>query len=346
MSASVRDFLTFNGFDPAAGVRHLLPPAVGGSVRYLFTHNDRLLPNQQLNRYGQLVSNSRLFNLIMQNDGDLALYRTHFSRMLWASNTSGVPADHVIMQADGNLVAYSAGDVSHWETGTAGHPGAMVVLQDDGNAVVYDAAGSPQWASNTVQDLSSTTIQYADASGYQYDETSESWKQTCTAFPCFAALQWPGYSTLVVDGEVIDGQPIVIQLWKGTCQKLFKGLPGGIGAEVGVYRRMPGRARPTSLPFLPRAVASAILQAISRLSDDELWWPFPELGTMIEFTLTNPSTGEPFFSAGPELTYWQNKWMDSGSYAQYGEDQQGQIPSSPTGYVLNYRINGKSYPAW
>jgi hypothetical protein len=57
-------------------------------------------------------------------------------------------------------------------------------------------------------------------------------------------------------------------------------------------------------------------------------------------------TQQTFFSAGPEVTYWMNKWMFTGSYTQYDNDQGGQIPSSPNDYVLTYRINGKSYPAW
>jgi hypothetical protein len=346
---SLRQFLQSNRFDPAAGVGHLLPTAVEGSVRYLFTNLDRLLPSQQLNAYGELVSNSRLFNLILRSDGNLVLYRTHFDRALWASNTNQKPIDRTLMQPDGNLVALSIQGVSYWETGTSGHPGASVVLQDDGNLVIYDNANSPHWASNTVQDLSSPTCQYADASGYEYDETSEQWKQLCTAFPCFALLEWPGYSTQVVE-DTIDGQPVVIQLWKGNCEK-FLGLqsfPGGIGAEVGVYHRVPGRARPSlqTLSFLPAPLAAFIVASIAPLTDDQLWWAFPELSTKITFTLTNPVTNQTFFTAGAEVTYWLNKWMNNGSYTKYQTDQGKQTPASATDYLLDYKINGKSYPRW
>jgi len=284
----------------------------------------------------------------MQEDGNLVLFRTHFGRALWASNTNQRPVNHTIMQADGNLVAYSSGGVPFWNTGTYGHPGAWVLLKDDGNLVVYDHANNPLWASNTVQDLSSPTIQYTDGLGYEYDETSESWKQLCTDFPSFAALQWGGYSTNVVEGYAIDGHPVVIQLWKGLCQK-FLGLPqfpGGIGAEVGVYRRIRGRTLPTSLSFLPPAFANFILSKIETLIEDQLWWAFPELGTKIEFTLTNPVTNQTFFSAGAEVTYWLNKWMSERSYAKYQSDQGNQTPSSYTDYRLDYRINNKSYPPW
>jgi hypothetical protein len=328
-----------------------LPSAARGSLRYLLRnfvfYANRLQPYQQLDINDQLLSDNGFLNLILQADGNLVLYRTEFGHALWASNTEGLPVDHVIMQGDGNLVAYSAHGTAYWATATDGHPGAWAFLQDDGNFVVYGSGNNALWASNTVQDFNSPTFQYTDASGYQYNETSERWKQLCTAFPCFLALQWPGYATQVRE-DIIDGQPVVIQLWKGDCQK-FLGLqqfPGGIGAEVGVYHRMPGRARPTSLPFLPPPFAAFILASIGTLTDDQLWWAFPELNTRVAFTLTNPVTNQTFFNAGTETTYWLNKWMNDGSYTKYQSDQGNQTPSSTTDYLLDYRINGNSYPRW
>jgi hypothetical protein len=155
--------------------------------------------------------------------------------------------------------------------------------------------------------------------------------------------------TQVVE-DTIDGQAVVIQLWKGTCQK-FLGLadfPGGIGAEVGVYHRVPGRARPTlsSLSFLPSPFAAFIVTTIATLTDDQLWWAFPELNTQIDFALTNPVTNQLFFNAGSETTYWLNKWMDDDSYETYQNNQGGQTPASPTDYLLGYRINGSPFPSW
>jgi len=236
---SLRQFLVQNKFDPAAGVRRLLPSAANGSLRYLLAnfvfYANGLQTYQQLNINDQLVSNNGHLNLLMQRDGNLVLYRTMFGQALWSSNTVGQQVTHTIMQADGNLVAYTASGTADWATGTQGHPGAYAMLQDDGNFVVYDAANNALWASNTLPDFNSPTFQYTDASGYNYDETSENWKQVCTAFPCFALLQWPGYATQVIDSMggqplMINGQPVVIQLWKGTCQKFLGGLgnfPGG-----------------------------------------------------------------------------------------------------------------------
>jgi hypothetical protein len=354
---SLRQFLKQNRFDGAAGIRRLLSGSPPGGLRHFMTtfvsYPDRLQTYQQLDNSDELFSNNGLLNLTMQADGNLVLYRTQFGRALWASNTAGEPVTHTIMQADGNLVAYSANGTAYWRSGTAGHPSVRAVMQDDGNFVVYDPNSEALWASNTVQDFNSPAFQYADASGYLYDETSERWKQLCTAFPCFALLQWPGYETRVLDnlnGQplTISGRPVVIQLWKGTCQK-FLGLPnfpGGIGAEVGVYHRVPGRARPTldSLSFLPAPFAAFIVGAIANLTDDQLWWAFPELNAQLTLTLTNPVTNQTFFTAGSETTYWLNKWMDDDSYESYQTGNQ--TPNSPTDYLLDYTINGISFARW
>jgi hypothetical protein len=329
---------------------------------------DRLQANQNLGFNDELFSNNGWFRLVMQTDGNLVLYRTQVGWPLWASNTAGQPVSQAVMGADGNFVAATPVGTPRWASGTSGYPGAWVVMQDDGNLVVYDAANVPRWASHTVQDLVSPTIRYSDPAGYGYNETSESWKALCNSLPCFAALQWPGYATAVID-DVIDGHAVVIQLWKGWCPKFlgFAGVqafPGGVGAEVGIYRRIPGRVRPTSLPFVPPPLATVILTALASLADNELWWPFPELGAELEFTLINPVTNQPFFSARPETSYWLAKWMNDDSYEKYRRDRttirwlrlpwlpgwfphiSSQTPSSPVDYQLDYTINGKSYSRW
>jgi hypothetical protein len=321
---------------------------------------NKLLPNQQLAVGQQLVSTNGRVNLIMQGDGNLVLYRTMFGKPLWASNTNGRPATRAVMQTDGNFVVYSASNVPFWATATNGFPGASITLQDDGNLVVYDAAGRARWASNTVQNFQSPTFGYGDARGYTYVETSESWKELCRVLPCFDALQWPDYASKHVD-DVIDGQPVVIQLWKGWCQKFLgiQSFPGGIGAEVGVYRRIPGHARPTSLPFLPPVIASRVLSLIAGFTDSQLWWPFPELGARVEFTLVNPVNNTTFFHAGTETTYWLAQWMNDGSYSRYQRDQgrrwgwlppwwpgNSRTPFFSADYWLDYKVNGKAYPRW
>lgn len=305
---------------------------------------DRLLPNQSLEVGDQLVSKNGWLKLVLQRDGNLALYRVQTDVALWASNTGGRAATKLSMQGDGNLVLSSVGGAAFWASGTEGHAGASVVLQDDGNLVVLDATARPIWATNTVQSFDTPTIGSVDGAGLSYVETSEAWKKLCQFLPCFTALQWPGYATSVLDGDPIDGQPVVIQLWKGWCQK-FLGLhsfPGGIGAEVGIYRRIPGKLKPTSLPFLPAPLEAFVLGHIANLRDDELWWPAPELNARLEFSLINPVLDQPMFSTGPETSYWLTKWMDERSYVKYVLQSGGKVPVLPDRYILEYKINGRT----
>jgi hypothetical protein len=312
---------------------------------------DRLQVNQQLNANEELVSNNGWFRFLMANDGSFGIARVQTNLEVWAPPAVvGHPGGYVVMQGDGNFAAYAPDGTSYWDTHTAGHPGAsVVVLEDDGNLVVYDAANHPLWASNTAQDLLSPTIRYTGGMGYSFNETSESWKELCSGLPCFSGLQWPGYASDIVE-DVIDGQPVVIQLWKGSCPK-FLGLnafPGGVGAEIGVYHRIPGHVRPPPPPplLVVPQYTPKLVSALANLADHDLWWPFPTLGAEIEFTLINPNNNQPFFSAGPEKSYWLAKWMDPASYAKYQVDQGGNTPAQVETYILDYKINGINYPRW
>ena len=348
---SLSQYLQWSRFDASAGVRQLLRPDLAGSVRAFVCSQsprmaDRLMPGQRLVINDQLCSPGGQVSLIMQADGNLVLYRTHYRRALWATQTSR-PVNQAVMRRDGELVACSPDDVPRWASGTAGHSNSQLVVREDGNLVIYDQALCPLWASNTVQDYSSPTFGYTDADGYRYVEVSEAWKQMCTVFPCFDALQWPGYASTHVEAE-IDGQAVVFQLWKGRCQQFLgsTNFPGGVGAEIGVYRRIPGKIRPSSLPFPLDPVSLMIVEALATLNDTELWWPFPEIVREIEFSLINPETGQPFFSAGPETSYWLAKWMDEASYSAYQRDQGMRTPAATDDFLLEYSINGQRFPCW
>lgn len=220
-------------------------------------------------------------------------------------------------------------------------------LQALGNDASRELNSIMQAIDTVGKSLSNPTVSYTDSRGYSYVETSDNWKQLCTAFPCCNALQWPDYATYAFNTS-INNKPAVVQLWKGNCEK-FLGMsqfPGGIGAEVGVYRKIPGKVRPQALSFLPPQVASAILGPIRNLNDSQLWWAYPELNARIQFSLVNPITGQIFFSTGTETTYWLNRWMNPDSYDKYKRNQgNGKTPPSfqEVKYVLHYSINGKSY---
>jgi len=215
---------------------------------------------------------------------------------------------------------------------------------------------------------------------YLFVETSDWWKDMCSILPCFPALAWSGYLTKCID-TTINGHPVVIQLWKGWCQKFFgrSDFPGGIGAEVGIYRRISkvkhvvtvkpqpflrslkslkdyvhgektgGPRLPSSseLGFLPAEMKKQMLDALSHLKDGQFWWPYPELGTVIEWQLERPDTGQVFFRMPrPQTTYWCNRWMDPQSYNLFKADPKNNAyPSYFDGwrYRLRYKIIGQEY---
>jgi hypothetical protein len=205
-------------------------------------------------------------------------------------------------------------------------------------------------ANNPSSGIHWPVVRYADAGTYEYVETSDWWKDLCRALPCFSALQWPGYATQALSVTIND-RPVVIQLWKGWCPKFLglSGFPGGTGGEVGVYERVLGRAKPSTLDFLPPLIASFILGLLETLSNDQIWWPVTNSDFLsklsIEFELINPVTDEIFLRSGNELnTYWSNRWMDDASYAKYKAGSP--IPAQSTDYVLRFDINGEFRASW
>jgi len=197
---------------------------------------------------------------------------------------------------------------------------AAKIKQDDrqlvaGTEIVLSAVRNPVVYGTRVQ----------DGCRYQYDETSEEWKTACLPLPCSTAVQFPGYATAVIPGT-INGVAVIVQLWKGRCERLCGtrlNFPGGVGAEVGIYiKGQPG---------------------------DKMWWPapyvIPGFTTSISWHLVNPSTRKVFLDAPTQTTYWRNRWMTIQSYNLYQQNCNGLVPNY-TGYTLNYTINGAQQTAW
>lgn len=99
---------------------------------------DKLLPGQVISDNALLESGNRTYQLIMQADGNLVLYKKN-QGAIWSTSTSGSGV-WATMQSDGNLVVYSAASVALWNTQTGGTSGARLILQDDGNLVIYKDA--------------------------------------------------------------------------------------------------------------------------------------------------------------------------------------------------------------
>lgn len=99
---------------------------------------------------GDAISTQNRY-LIMQNDGNLVLYRFNNGQVgepLWATGTNWGHQHHTIFQEDGNLVVYDQWNNPLWASGTHGS-GSQLILQRDGNLVIYDSGGYAIWASAT-----------------------------------------------------------------------------------------------------------------------------------------------------------------------------------------------------
>jgi hypothetical protein len=129
---------------------HLLDPHIPASAAQPVAAST-LRAGEQL-APGHGISNSAM-TLVMQADGNLVAYlstgRQPYGPAVWSSNTSGHPGAYAVMQDDGNLVVQAPGGVVLWSTGTSGHPGAYAEFQTDGNLVVYLPSGSAAWSTGT-----------------------------------------------------------------------------------------------------------------------------------------------------------------------------------------------------
>lgn len=208
--------------------------------------------------------------------------------------------------------------------------------------------------------MPSLVINYIDSNRYKYVETSDELKTAASGLPCSLALQWRNYPTAIVE-DTIDGKAVVVQLWKGWCQQFLSAdeFPGGMGAEVGIYERVSGRGFPAEKPhpLIPDTMWN-LWRTASTHAGDDLWWPVAEQHE-VEFRLINPVNHQTFFDAGPQRTYWRNKWMDTDSYDDYQKStgkrwwwlpasfpKNSNAPALGQDYVLEYKINGKTYPRW
>ncbi|MFQ1003875.1 L,D-transpeptidase family protein [Modestobacter sp. SSW1-42] len=104
---------------------------------------DRLRPGQQLAAGQQLTSPGGRARAVMQADGNLVVYGAG-DRVFSATGTFAARS-RLAMQTDGNLVVYAPDGRAVWDSRTWGADGG-VALQDDGNLVFRRGDGSPAGA--------------------------------------------------------------------------------------------------------------------------------------------------------------------------------------------------------
>jgi hypothetical protein len=107
---------------------------------------ERVVRATSVLRPGQSWTSNRL-RLTLADDGDVVLRDQ--GRAVWKANTGGRDGEHLVFQADGNLVLYSRTGSTVWSSRTSGNNGATLVLRADGNVVISTTNNRTVWQTGT-----------------------------------------------------------------------------------------------------------------------------------------------------------------------------------------------------
>jgi hypothetical protein len=103
-----------------------------------------VLPSGSMLHAGQLLTSpTGRYKLVMQGDGNLVEYGPGAS-VMWAAGTNP-KGSYANMQADGNLVVYSATNQALFSSQTPGDDGAFLVLSDFGFLTLDTGGGVVKW---------------------------------------------------------------------------------------------------------------------------------------------------------------------------------------------------------
>ncbi|MEY2828340.1 MAG: hypothetical protein RIQ33_198 [Bacteroidota bacterium] len=107
-----------------------------------------LSAGQNLRTNNGMRSENGLFNVLLQSDGNLCVYKNG-DAFIWCSMTNAKGGNNLEMQTDGNLVLYGANHSPIWSTdtyrGTADKKGSRLVIENDGSLILYNANNKPVW---------------------------------------------------------------------------------------------------------------------------------------------------------------------------------------------------------
>jgi len=124
--------------------------ATVGPVIRPFGGTDHLFAGQTLRAGEYLSSPNGMYELRVQGDGNLVIYRVTSSVVpIWATGTNRFRDVWLGNQGDGNLVLYAPGPRPVWASGTNGRPASNLFMQNDGNLVLRAPGNVPIWATGT-----------------------------------------------------------------------------------------------------------------------------------------------------------------------------------------------------
>lgn len=138
--------------------------SIGANVKYgdPFLLTSVLSPNnstleQDVNLYqgNSIKSQNGQYIFNYQSDGNVCLYSTSGGGSIWCSAALHTPGN-LVVQGDGNLVAYDSGGIPRWSTGTPGQGVGpyKLIIQNDRNVVLTDSENTVLWNTQTATDNS------------------------------------------------------------------------------------------------------------------------------------------------------------------------------------------------
>jgi len=111
------------------------------------------------------------YKLVMEPNGNLALYRTKDNKLIWESKTTnkGVAPRRLFMRSDGNLAIYDGEKNLLWQTGytNIGDFKNSLEVTDDGNVILRRPKGEVVWSSKDTKKPSKPEV--ADGTIIQTD---------------------------------------------------------------------------------------------------------------------------------------------------------------------------------
>ena len=94
-------------------------------------------------------SNDRTFSMLSNG----VLQQRLSGNVVWATSTAGNTGAYAAVQADGNLVVYSAAKKALWASNTSRAGGGSLMVQVDNNVVLYGKSDTRSWSTRPVSGL-------------------------------------------------------------------------------------------------------------------------------------------------------------------------------------------------
>ena len=110
---------------------------------------DTLGQNEKLRASEELKSTNGKYTLVLQGDGNLVAYDSQ-RNALWNSDTVGSRAIECVLQSDGNLLLKDRNGRVVWATNTDGYSNATLLIEDDGNVVLVKERGATFWSNGKI----------------------------------------------------------------------------------------------------------------------------------------------------------------------------------------------------